>query len=146
MSLYGVKKFCSTQGGVLFWQRLINFVFLYFKFTIRHNPSTGKLDSYYRLVESYRNMEDRICHRTLLNVGFMPEVSIEQLNAIRTVNSGHVDPPFRDVDPPAQQVINVRAKWWLKIQMVIDSLLVFFFSKIHLYVLFCVHWLSVCQG
>lgn len=25
------------------------------------------------------------------------------------VNSGHVDPPFRDVDPPAQQVINVRA-------------------------------------
>ena len=27
-----------------------------------------------------------------------------------TVNSGHVDPPFRDVDPPAQQVINVRAK------------------------------------
>lgn len=29
-------------------------------------------------------MDDRICHRTLLNVGFMPEVSIEQLNAIRT--------------------------------------------------------------
>ena len=28
-------------------------------------------------------MEDRICHRTLLNVGFMPEVSVEQLNAIR---------------------------------------------------------------
>ena len=28
-------------------------------------------------------MEDRICHRTLLNVGFMPEVSIEQLNSIR---------------------------------------------------------------
>jgi hypothetical protein len=26
------------------------------------------------------------------------------------VNSGHVDPPFRDVDPPAQQAINVRAK------------------------------------
>lgn len=28
-------------------------------------------------------MDDRICHRTLLNVGFMPEVSVEQLNAIR---------------------------------------------------------------
>jgi transposase len=57
---------------------------LYFKFTIRHNPSTGNLDSYYRLVESYRNVDDRICHRTLLNIGFMPDVSVEQLNAIRT--------------------------------------------------------------
>ena len=28
-------------------------------------------------------MEDRICHRTLLNVGFMPEVSVAQLNNIR---------------------------------------------------------------
>jgi len=26
------------------------------------------------------------------------------------VNSGHVDPPFRDVDPPAQQALIVRAK------------------------------------
>jgi hypothetical protein len=25
------------------------------------------------------------------------------------VNSGHVDPPFRDVDPPAKQAIKVRA-------------------------------------
>ena len=32
------------------------------------------------------------------------------LNPQLIVNSGHVDPPFRDVDPPAQQVINVRAK------------------------------------
>jgi transposase len=29
-------------------------------------------------------MDDRICHRTLLNVGFMTDVSIEQLNSIRT--------------------------------------------------------------
>ncbi len=57
---------------------------MYFKSTIRHNPQTGKLDSYYRLVESYRNMDDRICHRTLLNVGFMMGVSVEQLNSIRT--------------------------------------------------------------
>lgn len=35
-------------------------------------------------MESYRNLEDRVCHRTLLNVGFLPEVSAEQLNAIRT--------------------------------------------------------------
>jgi transposase len=57
---------------------------LYFKITIRHNPSAQKLDSYYRLVESYRNIAGSICHRTLLNVGFMPDISIEQLNSIRT--------------------------------------------------------------
>ena len=28
-------------------------------------------------------MEDRICHRTLINVGFMEDVSVEQINAIR---------------------------------------------------------------
>ena len=43
---------------------------MYFKATIRNNPSTGKLGSYYRLIESYRNQEGRVCHRTLLNIGF----------------------------------------------------------------------------
>jgi transposase len=56
---------------------------LYFKSTIRQNPAIGQLAAYYRLVESYRNLEGRICHRTLLNVGFMENVSVEQLNAIQ---------------------------------------------------------------
>ena len=34
-------------------------------------------------MESYRNFDNRICHRTLLNVGFMNGVSAEQMNAIR---------------------------------------------------------------
>ncbi|MCL2650674.1 MAG: hypothetical protein FWD60_06590 [Candidatus Azobacteroides sp.] len=44
---------------------------MYFKSSIRHNPATGQIASYYRLVESYRNETDRVCHRTLLNVGFL---------------------------------------------------------------------------
>ena len=56
---------------------------LYFKSTIRQNPAIGQLAAYYRLVESYRNLEGRICHRTLLNVGFMEGVSTDQLNAIQ---------------------------------------------------------------
>jgi hypothetical protein len=45
---------------------------------MRHNPAKGSIDGYYRLVESYRNAEDRISHRTMLNVGFldMDEVKV----------------------------------------------------------------------
>lgn len=47
---------------------------------MRRNPETGQLDGYYRLVESYRNIEGRVCHRTLLNVGFLPGTTVEQRN------------------------------------------------------------------
>jgi hypothetical protein len=57
---------------------------MYFKISMRHNPARGKMDGYYRLVESYRNADDRVCHRTLLNVGFLDdEVTVDQLNHIR---------------------------------------------------------------
>ena len=75
---------------------------LYFKSTIRQNPSTGKLDSYYRLVESYRNFDNRICHRTLLNIGFIEGVSVDQLNAIRSeLNNLHLKQTtfFEQKDP-----------------------------------------------
>ena len=34
-------------------------------------------------MESYRNAENRVCHRTILNVGFMEEVTVDQLNKIQ---------------------------------------------------------------
>ena len=56
---------------------------MYFKQSGRINPRTNQYDSYYRLVESYRNAEGRICHRTILNIGFIEEeLSPEQLNII----------------------------------------------------------------
>ena len=56
---------------------------MYFKSSGRTNPGTKKYDSYYRLVESYRNETGRICHRTILNVGFLDdELTPEQLNLI----------------------------------------------------------------
>lgn len=56
---------------------------MYFKASGRTNPVTKKYDSYYRLVESYRNETGRICHRTILNVGFLDdELTSEQLNLI----------------------------------------------------------------
>ena len=64
---------------------------MYFKSTIRNHPDTGRLSGYYRLVESYRNGDSRICHRTIVNVGFMParagtdgeDATPEQLNKIQ---------------------------------------------------------------
>jgi transposase len=56
---------------------------MYFKLSGRTNPSTNKYDSYYRLVESYRNEVGRVCHRTILNVGFLDEeLTPEELNVI----------------------------------------------------------------
>jgi hypothetical protein len=46
---------------------------MYFRFSLRHNPVKGNSDAYYRLIESYRNETDRVCHRTLLNVCFLDD-------------------------------------------------------------------------
>lgn len=56
---------------------------MYFKSTCRRNPDTQKLVGYYRIVESYRNNTGRVCHRTILNVGFLEDdLSVIQLNLI----------------------------------------------------------------
>lgn len=56
---------------------------MFFKFSLRKHPQSGRLSGYYRLVESYRNADNRVCHRTILNVGFMEDASSEQLNKIQ---------------------------------------------------------------
>jgi len=49
-------------------------------------PKTKEYDSYYRLVESYRNTTGRVCHRAILNVGFIEDVlTSEQLNIIARI-------------------------------------------------------------
>ena len=57
---------------------------MYFKMlSIRTNPATGKPEGYYRLVESYRDADGRVYHRTMLNVGFMGNITAEELNRIQ---------------------------------------------------------------
>lgn len=48
---------------------------MYLKASFRHNPSIKDIAAYYRLVESYRNEYDRVCHKTLLNIGFWPDAT-----------------------------------------------------------------------
>ncbi len=56
---------------------------MYFKHTTRKHPDTGVYTGYYRLVESYRNVDNRICHQTILNIGFIEDATPEQLNKIQ---------------------------------------------------------------
>jgi hypothetical protein len=79
---------------------------MYFKSFCRKNPLTGLVDGYYRLVESYRNVEGRICHRVMLNIGFIPDLKVKQLNAIqrRLTNLVKGTPSlFEDSNPVVNQ-------------------------------------------
>jgi len=55
---------------------------MYLKASFRHNPDIKDITAYYRLVESYRNESDRVCHKTLLNIGFWPEATAEQKDKV----------------------------------------------------------------
>jgi hypothetical protein len=92
---------------------------MYFKSSIRQNPATGEIDSYYRLVESYRNEADRVCHRTLLNAGFLKDsINVEELNQVRRILCKRYqdikggDELFDIGDNNPQKVIDLANKLW----------------------------------
>ena len=89
---------------------------MYFKFSLRKHPQTGKLSGYYRLVESYRNSDNRVCHHTILNVGFMEDVTPEQLNIIQkqlTQRYEHKQTVFQgEEDPIVKQYVE---EFWQRI-------------------------------
>ncbi len=58
---------------------------------MRTNPETGVYSGYYRLVESYRNQCDRVCHRTILNAGYLDELNTDQLNLIQKILTSKVN-------------------------------------------------------
>lgn len=75
---------------------------MYFKSSLRHNPRLNTSCAYYRLVESYRNVEDRVCHRTLLNIGFIDDLGPGQLNTIQKQLTSRAEGKisiFQDEDP-----------------------------------------------
>ena len=47
---------------------------MYFKISMRTNPQTGVYSGYYRLIESYRNSQDKVHQRTVLNAGHLGNV------------------------------------------------------------------------
>jgi transposase len=93
------------------------FVALYFKSSIRTNPATGHIQSYFRLIESYRNESDRVCHRTIVNLGFIDSlITPEQLNAVsrRLTDMYHLKKTlFVNTDPIVQELVS---KLWAEIR------------------------------
>jgi Transposase DDE domain len=57
---------------------------MFFKMTLRRNSSTQSFDSYYRLMESYRNVTGDCTQKTLLTIGVWNDVTPDQLNKIST--------------------------------------------------------------
>ena len=55
---------------------------MYLKALFRHNPDIRDIAAYYRLVESYRNEFDRVCHKTLLNIGFWEDATQVQKDKV----------------------------------------------------------------
>lgn len=74
---------CSTQGGIDNDCSIPVLCKMYFKVSMRYNSELKTSCGYYRLVESYRIFEGRICHRTILNVGFINDLKAEDLNKIQ---------------------------------------------------------------
>ena len=67
---------------------------------MRTNPKTGRYCGYYRLVESYRNQDGRVCHRTILNAGYLDELNTDQLNHIQkilTAKAASISTPLFEV-------------------------------------------------
>ncbi|MDQ3552238.1 MAG: IS1634 family transposase [Bacteroidota bacterium] len=63
-------------------QQFLALSLMYLKASFRHNPAINDIAAYYRLVESYRNEFDRVCHKTLLNIGFWADVTREQKDKV----------------------------------------------------------------
>jgi len=79
------------QRVLIFRDLDIYFVAMYFKVSMRTNPETGRYCGYYRLVESYRNNCDRVCHRTILNAGYLDALNTDQLNLIQKILTSKVN-------------------------------------------------------
>ena len=95
---------------------------MYFKSILRINPQSGEPSGYYRLVESYRNINDRVCHRTLLNVGFLEGLTAEQLNRIQKRLTEYVNGTSNSLfeQENSDEVVNMYANRFYN-QMIIDK-------------------------
>ena len=73
---------CSTQGVFVDQDLFLVLWPMYLKASLRHNPAVKDIAAYYRLVESYRNEFDRVCHQTFLNIGFWLDATRAQKDKV----------------------------------------------------------------
>lgn len=84
---------------------------MYFKLVSRRNPATGNPEGYYRIVESYRNENDRVCHRTLLNIGFIEynKDLLPKIQRILNEKQKNLTGLFKDKNPDA---LAIASHYW----------------------------------
>jgi hypothetical protein len=85
---------------------------MYLKASFRHNPDIGDISAYYRLVESYRNESDKVCHRTLLNIGFWPEATKEQKDKVVNHLNSRYKNELELFEESDQQVLQWVDRFW----------------------------------
>ncbi len=74
------------------------------------------MDAYYRLVESYRNAQGRVCHRTILNIGFIEDdYSAEQLNQTARILTDRYEQKQSLFEPTDTAVIELAEALWKRI-------------------------------
>jgi len=89
---------------------------MYFKFSLRYNKDKRQSDAYYRLVESYRNAEGRVCHRTILNIGFIDDdYSPEQLNQTARILTDRYEQKQPLFEPTDAAVIELAETLWQRV-------------------------------
>lgn len=87
---------------------------MYFKSFLRHNPASQRVEGYYRLVESYRNIYGRICHKTLINIGFI-EYEIETLNSIRRILQNRLEQTVSLFEETDELAIKYADEYWMEL-------------------------------
>jgi hypothetical protein len=74
------------------------FLQMFFKTHSRINPQTGRLSIYYRLVENSRNAVGNVYQRSIMPVGFMDDVSTEELHLIADTLNDRISGQFRLIE------------------------------------------------
>lgn len=80
--LHFFKSLCSAHQGLAGFNNSHELCRMFFKTQTRVNPQTGELSTYYRLVESYRNVLGEVRQRSILPAGFMDDITPEELWAV----------------------------------------------------------------
>ena len=89
---------------------------MYFKFSLRYNKEKQQSDAYYRLVESYRNADGRVCHRTILNIGFIDDdYTADQLNQTSRILTDRYEHKQSLFAPTDTAVIDLVETLWKRI-------------------------------
>ena len=92
---------------------------MYFKFHFRMTKVSDQRDLYFRLVESYRNFEGRICQRTMFYIDFMPMLSKPQFldiqNWLTNLANGKID-IFDSSDPIVNEYVSKFFKEMLRLK------------------------------